>query len=88
MANGTVTIDQFKEILMRLKKLEHRELGINKLEEDYHNLDKGQATTTTEIRALRREIDKMWKLQLFTLGIIIAMFGTLIAFLFKVFNVI
>ncbi len=78
MANGTITIDQFKEILMRIEKLEHREIGIDKLKEDYHNLDKGQATTTTEIISLRREMNKrldmQWKVQLLTFGAIIGLY--------------
>ena len=49
MPNGTITIDQFNNILKRLEKLEHREIGIEKLEEDYHTIKKDVAITDTKL---------------------------------------
>jgi len=63
MANTTITIDQFNNVLKRLEKLEHRhkeipitiEKDIAELKEDYHKLDKEQATFGEKLDSFRTE---------------------------------
>lgn len=64
MANASITIDQFKDVLKRLEKLEHRGVEvpintnkeINELKEKYYGIDKRTEVTDTKIDSLRTEM--------------------------------
>ncbi|PKP54601.1 MAG: hypothetical protein CVT90_00455 [Candidatus Altiarchaeales archaeon HGW-Altiarchaeales-3] len=71
MANGTtITIDQFKNILGRVEKLEHKyeeipvdiHKDINELKEDYHTVKKDIAVSDTKIDSFRMEFHTEIKL--------------------------
>ena len=60
MSNINITIDQFKDLLKRVEKLEQREaaVDIDELNEKYHNIEKEVAVTDTKIDALRVEMNE------------------------------
>ncbi|ODS37112.1 hypothetical protein BEH94_02270 [Candidatus Altiarchaeales archaeon WOR_SM1_SCG] len=63
MANASITINQFNDVLKRLEKLEqgHKEVpvtiekDIEELKEGYHKIDKEQATFGEKLDSFRRE---------------------------------
>jgi len=57
MINATITIDQFTNLLRRVEKLEHREVNINEVREDYHEIKKTVAVTDTKFDSLEEKMD-------------------------------
>jgi len=68
MANTYITIDQFRDVLKRLEKLEHKHKEIeipisiskdvHELKEEYRNIQKDVAVTDTKIGGLEAKMDE------------------------------
>ncbi len=66
MANATVTIDQFKNLLKRVETLEHKhkeieipvtiEKDVHELKVDYHEIKKDVAVGDTKIDSFRERV--------------------------------
>ncbi|ODS37949.1 MAG: hypothetical protein A7315_12995 [Candidatus Altiarchaeales archaeon WOR_SM1_79] len=64
MANAHITVDEFKELLKRVEKLEYREVevptdigkDVDELKERYYGIDKRTEVTDTKIDSLRTEM--------------------------------
>jgi len=59
MANTHITINQYEELLNKIKKLEsgHKEIPINELAEKYYKIEKDVAVTDTKFDSLDEKID-------------------------------
>jgi len=88
MVNTHITANQYEELLKRIEKVEHREVAVDELKEEYHNIKKDVAVMDTKfdnkLETLRVEMNErfnslekrfamMWALQVATFLAILAL---------------